>query len=75
MTFGITVCHHSACLLISNVDPQDRYLYPTLTLMMDSYIIIWASSQQNLSSGFPTKRDSYQSSQPQRLARKLKFYS
>ena len=36
-------------------------------------MIIWASTQQNLSSGFPTKRGSNQSPQLQRLARKLKF--
>ena len=34
---------------------------------------IWASLRQNQSSGFPTKRDSNQSHQLQRLARKLKF--
>ena len=33
----------------------------------------WASSRQYLSSGFPTKRDSNQSPQLQRLARTLKF--
>ena len=38
-----------------------------------SYLcIIWASMQENLSSGFQTKRDSNQSPQLQRLARKLK---
>ena len=37
--------------------------------------IIWASSRENLSSGFPTKRDSNQSPQLQRRARKLKFRS
>ena len=37
--------------------------------------IIWASSRQNLSSGYPTKRDSNQSPKLQRLARKLKFHS
>ena len=36
---------------------------------------IWASSQQNLSLGFPTKLDSNQSPQLQRLARKLKVQS
>ena len=36
---------------------------------------IWASSRENLSSGFPTKRVSNQSPQLQRLARKLKFRS
>ena len=34
--------------------------------------IIWASSRQNLSSGFPTKSDQNQTPQLQRLARKLK---
>ena len=36
--------------------------------------IIWASSRENLSSGFPTERISNQSPQLQRLARKLKFH-
>ena len=35
---------------------------------------IRASTRENLSSGFPTKRDSNQSPQLQRLARKLKFH-
>ena len=35
--------------------------------------INWASSRQNLSSGFLKKQDSNQSSQLQRQARKLKF--
>ena len=34
----------------------------------------WASSRENLSSGFPTKRGSNQSPQLQRLARKMKFH-
>ena len=34
----------------------------------------WALTQQNLSSGFLTKRFSNQSPQLQRLARKLKFH-
>ena len=36
-------------------------------------LIIWALTQQNLSSGFLKKRDLNQSPQLQRLARKLKF--
>ena len=36
--------------------------------------IIRASSRENLSSGFPTKRVSNQSPQLQRLARKLQFH-
>ena len=39
-----------------------------------SSLNIWASSRQNLSSGFPTKRVSNQSPQLQSLARKLKFH-
>ena len=35
--------------------------------------IKWASSWQNLSSGFPTKWNSNQPTQLQRLARKMKF--
>ena len=33
------VCHHSASLVMSNGDPRDGLFYPTLTLMIDSYII------------------------------------
>ena len=36
---------------------------------------IWASSRENLSTGFPTTLVSNQSHQLQRLARKLKFRS
>ena len=43
-----------------------RYITPT-------HGIILASSRQNLSSGFPTKRDSNQSHQLERLSKKLKF--
>ena len=35
---------------------------------------IWAVTRENLSLGFPTKRDSNQSDQLQRLARNLKIY-
>ena len=34
----------------------------------------WASSRENLSSGFPSKRDSNQSPQLQRQSRKLNFH-
>ena len=34
---------------------------------------IWATSRENLSSGFPKNEDSNQPAQLQRLARKLKF--
>ena len=37
-------------------------------------LYIWATTRQNLSSGFQKKRDSNQSTQLQRLARKLKMH-
>ena len=37
MSPAITVCHHSACLVISSGDSQDGFSYPIHTLMMDSY--------------------------------------
>ena len=37
-------------------------------------VYIWASWQENLSSGFPIKQVSNESPQLHRLARKLKFY-
>ena len=38
-SLAITVCHHSASLVMPNGDPRDGFFYPTLTLMMDSYSI------------------------------------
>ena len=38
-----------------------------------SLIHYWASSRENMSSGFPRKRDSNQPAQLQRMARKLEF--
>ena len=40
LSLWIPVCHHSACLVMPNGDPWDRFFYPTLTLMIDSYIPI-----------------------------------
>ena len=37
MCLGITVCDHSASLIMSNGDPLKRFFYPTITLMIDSY--------------------------------------
>ena len=34
----ITLCHHSASLVMPISDPQDGFFYPNLTLMMNSYI-------------------------------------
>ena len=35
----ITTCHRSASLVMPIGDPWDRFFYPTLTLMMDSYYL------------------------------------
>ena len=49
-----------------NTDPEERF--------SRDHAHNWASSRQNLSSGFPTKQDSNRTAQLQRLARKLKFH-
>ena len=36
---AITVCHHSASLVMPKGDPQDVFFYPVFTLMMYSYNI------------------------------------
>ena len=38
---AITVCHHAASLVMPIGDPRDGFVYPTFTLMMDSYIIFF----------------------------------
>ena len=40
VSLAITVCHPSASLVMPFGDPRDGYFYPTLTLMMDSYILV-----------------------------------
>ena len=35
----ITIYHHSASLVMPNGDPLDGLFYPTLALMMNSYIL------------------------------------
>ena len=37
MFLEIIACHHLAGLVMSNGNHWDRFLYPTLTLMIDSY--------------------------------------
>ena len=39
-SLGITICHHSASLVMPNGDPRDGFFYPTLTLMIDFYVIV-----------------------------------
>ena len=36
----ITICHHSAGLVMPIGDPPDRFFYPNLTLMIDSYCLL-----------------------------------
>ena len=62
----------SAHILLNLLNKSNVRLNNIVAQMIYS---IWATSQQNLSSGFPTKRDSNQSPQLQRLAKKLKFRS
>ena len=38
LSLMITICHHSARLVMPIYDSQDRYIYPTITLMKDSNI-------------------------------------
>ena len=52
---------------------KERYII--MTMQSKSFRAIWVSSRENLSSGFPTLRDSNKSPRLQRLARKLNFRS
>ena len=61
--FFYPIMHHSA--------GNDKFASNKFHLAPDTN---WASSRENLSSGCPTKRDSNQSPQLQRLARKLRLH-
>ena len=37
LSLGITICHHSASLMMPNGDPRDGFFYLTLILMIDFY--------------------------------------
>ena len=44
-SLGITVCHHSASIVMQNGDPRDKFLYPTRPpppsqVMMNTYILL-----------------------------------
>ena len=41
MSFRITVCLHSASLVMPNGDSQGGFFYPTLTSMLDSYVPLY----------------------------------
>ena len=46
LSLVITVCQHSAGLMMPIGDPQDEFFYPTHTLMIDSYNIILCVTYQ-----------------------------
>ena len=52
----ITVCHHSASLVMPIGDPRDGFFYPTLILMMDPYIL---AQLIRISEDLPWDRKSY----------------
>ena len=39
MSLRITVCHHSASLVMPNDDPRDGFFYPILILILLNYFI------------------------------------
>ena len=41
----ITVCHHSASLMMPIGDPRDGFFYPTLILMMNFYNVARSMTQ------------------------------
>ena len=61
------VQEQALCVVYSYNQDNDSCNIPPL------WTNIWAGMRENLSSGFPSKRDSNQSPELQRLARKLKF--
>ena len=38
----VTVWHHEASLVMPKCDPRDSFVYPYLTLMLDSSILTWS---------------------------------
>ena len=59
-TLAITVCHHSASLVMPIGDPRDGFFYPTPTLMMDSYypllVLLWDQKSQPITRIIRQKR-------------------
>ena len=47
LSLGITICHHSASLVMPNGDPRDVFLYPTLKLIIDSYDTVYKGLDNN----------------------------
>ena len=41
LSLAITDCQHSASLVMPIGDPRDRFFYPSLILMMDTYYLWW----------------------------------
>ena len=58
-SLGITICHHSASLVMPNDDPRDGFFYPTLTLRIDSYRILQELSCLSCSNTVKPRFDTY----------------
>ena len=70
----VSLLEHSKEALVQTLfaPPPGTICLHLLRCFME-FLIIWASLRENLSLGCPTKQDSNQSPQLQRLARKLRF--
>ena len=49
LSLTINVCHHSASLVMPIGDPRNGFFYPTLTLIMDSFIVTLKYQPKTLS--------------------------
>ena len=49
LSLAITLCHQSASLVMLISDPWDGFFYPTLTRMIDSYMLAHQTENDNLS--------------------------
>ena len=69
-------CNHHYVIVIIEIVQISIFFFIELSTKQASLqaFVIWASSQENLSSGFRTKRVSNQSPHLQRPARILKFH-
>ena len=44
----LTICHHSASILMPIGDSLNRLFYPTLTPIIDSYVVTYESMHMHL---------------------------
>ena len=70
LTIEFVYCIYCTCTMLYPNPCYNEVCYKGTALYYKNASLIWASSPQNLSSGFPTKLDSNQPAQLQRLARK-----